>query len=126
MFNPRNQRTLHRQLFGNTWIDVGLLELRTKYLDNDCWEYTGPKHHQGYGMITTVDRDTLNFGMATTHRIAMKMHLNRDLHREEYVLHTCGNPACINPDHLYIGDHSDMVKKRKPFKWKNRKKTLKT
>ena len=125
MTQEHKHRTLHREQFGNTWVDVKLIELRTQKLDNGCWEYTGPRHPQGYGMITTVDADTLNFGMSTTHRVAMKIKLKCELGRHDYVLHKCDNFACINPDHLYIGDHSEMSGKRKPFKWKNRKKTLK-
>lgn len=31
------------------------------------------------------------------------------------VSHTCGNPVCVNVDHLLWESHSDNLKRRKPF-----------
>lgn len=48
------------------------------------------------------------------HRVSMEIHLRRKLSQDEKVLHKCPvpNPACINPDHLYIGDQKDNMKDR--------------
>jgi hypothetical protein len=116
-----SERILHREQFGDVWVDTRVLESRSQVMPNGCIEYTGPRHQQGYGMITIVYADTLKFGMTTTHRLAMKMKLKSPIARHDYVLHTCKNPACMNPNHLYFGDHSDMVKLRGGgWKWKKK------
>jgi hypothetical protein len=126
MTQERKERLLHREQFGDVWVDTRVLESRSQLMPNGCIEYTGPRHQQGYGMITVVHDDTLGFGMMTTHRLAMKMKLKSAIARHDYVLHKCKNPACMNPDHLYIGDHSDMVKQRGGgWKWKKNQTTLK-
>lgn len=73
---------------------------------NGCWEWTAAKHPQGYGMISSLICDNpKKRRMLTAHRFTMIMHLGRDLDQKtEQVIHTCGNPACCNPDHLIVGD----------------------
>lgn len=37
------------------------------------------------------------------HRLVMELMLERQLSRDEWVLHRCDNPWCINPEHLRVG-----------------------
>ena len=30
-----------------------------------------------------------------------------------FLLHACGNTRCINPGHLYVGDHADLVREKR-------------
>lgn len=53
------------------------------------------------------------------HRLSLQAHLGRDLKPGEFACHTCDNPPCVNPDHLWAGDNSqnllDMYRKgRRP------------
>lgn len=56
-------------------------------------------------------------------RVIMEMLLSRPLAPEEWVLHTCDNPPCCNPNHLYIGDAADNAQDRKDRKrhWRDRR-----
>lgn len=70
--------------------------------ENGCWEWTGVKTTQGYAKISFID---YVFG---GHRIAYEVFRGR-IEDNKWVLHTCDNPPCINPDHLYLGNSKDNV-----------------
>lgn len=63
--------------------------------NSGCWLWTGSMRTTGYGCV--------NFNGKTmgAHRLSYESYKGStgDLH----VLHRCDMPACVNPDHLYIG-----------------------
>lgn len=66
-----------------------------------CWLWTGAKTPLGYGNIRVSGKTRL------AHHIAM--HLFRDGTNGKCVLHRCDTPACVNPDHLFLGNQRDNV-----------------
>jgi hypothetical protein len=51
------------------------------------------------------------------HRISLERKLDRPLLPGYFALHTCDNPPCVNPDHLYEGTKQDNnidIKTRRP------------
>lgn len=72
--------------------------------DNECWEWTASKHWAGYGMILLEDRKQIK-----AHRASWLLH-NGTIPKEAHVLHHCDNPGCVNPRHLYLGNHKDNMK----------------
>jgi Helix-turn-helix domain/HNH endonuclease len=75
--------------------------------ENGCWEWLGTKNPKGYGMIS------IDGYMYTVHRVVAEICLG--LNRKDqnvHALHSCDNPTCFNPDHLYLGTNDDNVQDR--------------
>jgi hypothetical protein len=68
--------------------------------DRGCWAWSGPVCRDGYGKIGLGKR------IYASHRIAF--FLTKGLIAEGLIVcHTCDNPPCCNPDHLWLGTHAD-------------------
>jgi hypothetical protein len=71
--------------------------------ENGCWEWTGYRRADGYGMYRT---DTRNL---TVHRMAYQ-ELVGPLADDVHLHHLCENHACFNPDHLELTKRSEHVR----------------
>lgn len=67
-----------------------------------CWEWNGSRNPQtGYGQI----------GGGYAHRLAFQL-FNGAIPRGKWILHSCDNPPCCNPNHLYAGTAQDNARDR--------------
>lgn len=48
--------------------------------------------------------------MIRSHRFSLELKEGRALESYEEACHTCDNPICCNPDHLFVGTHTDNMK----------------
>jgi hypothetical protein len=67
---------------------------------NGCWVWQGVKRKGGYGRIR------INGKIFTTSRVSYELfvgHIPEGL----FVCHTCDNPPCIRPDHLFLATHQE-------------------
>lgn len=66
----------------------------------DCWVWLGGKDRDGYGRIVIS-----NVAGVGAHHVAFRLETGR--WSDRWLLHTCDNPSCVRPSHLFEGDHKD-------------------
>lgn len=69
--------------------------------ENKCWEWLGSRYPSGYGRLSKK----------YAHRLSFEI-INGLIPKGMHVLHTCDNPPCVNPKHLWVGTAGDNMRDR--------------
>lgn len=73
--------------------------------DTECWPWKAAHNGLGYGMIWDQQRGRKV--LAT--RVSYELYKG-PIPKNGLILHSCDNPACVNPAHLRVGSHKDNMR----------------
>jgi hypothetical protein len=94
---PHRELILEDKYIKSFWDKVD------KKSDDECWEWKAFKNKQGYGRMGIAASQCVN-----AHRVSWVIH-NGQIPLGMFICHTCDNPSCVNPHHLFTGSRQDNV-----------------
>lgn len=103
----KNQLIKHNEYLINETVEQKIAWLKKHYekfviKKDGCWDWSGCKVN-GYGHFGHRGK------IMRAHRASWILHKG-NIPVDMFVLHTCDNRSCSNPEHLFLGSHTDNMR----------------
>ena len=72
--------------------------------DDECWPWIGVRLRAGYGQFNH------RYTRIVASRVAWELANQRTIPHGLFACHSCDNPPCCNPRHIWLGTASDNVR----------------
>ena len=77
---------------------------------HDCWEWEGGLDSKGYGILWVQGKNALAHRLSYEHFKGRIPKGKGRVPRTLLICHSCDNPKCVNPFHLWVGTYRDNTR----------------
>jgi len=114
-YRIRKEKRANNQKINNAGRPANTPEVLWSKIDvkteDECWNWKGYKNEDGYGRTWINDcgyyAHRVIYNLVYPNIITLSAPKNTD--ETGFILHTCDNPSCCNPKHLWVGNCSENI-----------------